>query len=555
MRTPYSPAAISVGAALLLIVPLLAYLQYVWLGQLSTQERERMQSNLRSTAWVFAMEFNREMTGLLKAVGAKPERRGEQALSEVALRLQDWKARTPHPRIVRDCSLADSPGAEHATPIRIDDTSTVLFFNNGDGFAVPLRDDPQRSVIVHLDLAFVRDSLLPEYMRTFFSATSESEFEIAIFDRERKLFFSSTKDVPPDILDKADAVASFLAFPPIPLSMVGTGRMPPPPQHDDRRMRPESNIRDGNPLQRFGPDRGNSPPKRKEVAFFELRARHQRGSLEAAVNHIRLRNLGISFGVLLLLGASVVFLLISSHKAHQLAQQQLEFVAGISHELRTPLAVLKSAGENLADGVIHDPGRAQQYGEVIKNEVERLGEMINQALDYGGIQSGKRTYDLHPLDIAAVLEEVLYAVRHKTADDIAIDTYIPPDLPQVLGDTSALQSAFENLLTNALKYSGETKWVGLEAEATAQNGRRYINIIVRDKGIGIPSSDVDDIFEPFHRARNAMDAQIPGSGLGLSITKHIVEGHGGTITATSSMEIGTVFTVRIPTHDQNGTTT
>ena len=140
---------------------------------------------------------------------------------------------------------------------------------------------------------------------------------------------------------------------------------------------------------------GESEWRMREHGLFELRLKHREGSLEAAVNNNRLRNLGISFGVLILLGASIVFLLLSTNRARRLAQQQLEFVAGISHELRTPLAVLKSAGENLADGVIQEKDHTRKYGELIKNEVMRLSEMVEKALAYAGIQSGKQRYESH----------------------------------------------------------------------------------------------------------------------------------------------------------------
>ena len=149
----------------------------------------------------------------------------------------------------------------------------------------------------------------------------------------------------------------------------------------------------------------------REQGLFELRLKNREGSLEVAVNNNRLRNIGISFGILLLLGASVVFLLLSTNRARRLAQQQIEFVAGISHELRTPLAVLKSAGENLADGVIQEKERTRKYGELIKSEVLRLSGMVEKALAYAGIQSGKQNYELRPLDVAPIIMEALQNIK------------------------------------------------------------------------------------------------------------------------------------------------
>ena len=122
--------------------------------------------------------------------------------------------------------------------------------------------------------------------------------------------------------------------------------------------------------------------------------KHRAGSLEAAVAATRRRNLAISFGILLLLGASVGFIVLSSRRAQRLATQQMEFVAGVSHELRTPLAVICSAAENLADGVIDNRDQIKRYGGLIRDEGRRLTGMVEQVLEFAGAQSGRKNYEL-----------------------------------------------------------------------------------------------------------------------------------------------------------------
>src|SRR5262249_35603336 len=122
---------------------------------------------------------------------------------------------------------------------------------------------------------------------------------------------------------------------------------------------------------------------------WQLVLTHQAGSLDVAVQKARDKNLAIGFGILLLLGVSVALTLLSAQRERRLAQQQMQFVSAVSHELRTPLAVICSAGENLADGVVQDSERARKYGTLVRNEGHRLAEMVEQVLDFAGIQSGK----------------------------------------------------------------------------------------------------------------------------------------------------------------------
>src|SRR4030095_12969171 len=135
--------------------------------------------------------------------------------------------------------------------------------------------------------------------------------------------------------------------------------------------------------QTIGPQSISDLPGRWRVIV-----QHQSGSLEAAVAGARRRNIALSFGVLLLLTLSIGLLAIASRKAQRLAEQQIEFVAGISHELRTPVAVIRSAAENLSQGVVGNTERVKRYGQMIEGEARRLGEMVERVLQYAGIESG-----------------------------------------------------------------------------------------------------------------------------------------------------------------------
>ncbi|MEP7338168.1 MAG: HAMP domain-containing sensor histidine kinase, partial [Acidobacteriota bacterium] len=292
---------------------------------------------------------------------------------------------------------------------------------------------------------------------------------------------------------------------------------------------------------------GQSPPPNEMGGMWQLHIRHHAGSLEAAVASVRRRNLFISFGILALLGASVALMMLSSRRARRLAEQQMDFVAGISHELRTPLAVIDSAAYNLDKGVVKDPQQIKNYGALIRKETGRLTEMVEQVLEFAGVQSGRQQYDLQPASITRVIDDVLASSRQLlpllNEGEFQLETSVAPDLPMVLADAQAMARALHNLLNNAMKYSGQSRWVGLRADAPSE---KQVRIVISDRGLGIPEEDLPHIFEPFYRGHEARAAQIHGNGLGLSLVKNIIEAHGGQITVKSKTGEGSSFIVILP---------
>jgi signal transduction histidine kinase len=257
---------------------------------------------------------------------------------------------------------------------------------------------------------------------------------------------------------------------------------------------------------------------------------------------VRRRNLAISSSVLGILGLSVALLFVSTRRAHDLARQQLEFVATVSHELRTPLAVIRSAADNLADGVVHDETRVRQYGELVRREGVRLTDLVEQILEFAGLQSGERSLARRPVEIDGVLREVAAAAQEAARERLTVDLALADRLPAVLGDEAALRRVFQNLIGNAVKYGAGAGWVGVEAAADLSR----IAVTVRDRGIGIAPGDQERIFDPFYRAADVASAQIQGAGLGLSLVKRIVEAHGGRVTVESAPGTGSAFVVTLP---------
>jgi signal transduction histidine kinase len=276
---------------------------------------------------------------------------------------------------------------------------------------------------------------------------------------------------------------------------------------------------------------------------WQLILTHQAGSLEAAVDTVRRRNLLVSSSILGVLGASMGLLILTTRRAQRLAQQQMEFVATVSHELRTPLAVIRSAADNLADGIVEGDAQVRKYGELVRGEGRRLTDMVEQILEFSGIQSGDRRLNAQPVMIEPLVRGVIAASASLTAAaGIAVDVTLPDNLPPVLGDEPALGRVVQNLFANAIKYGSAGSWIGVEARRQGND----VLLTIADRGIGIDPSEQARVFEPFYRAPAVIAAQIQGAGLGLSLVERIVQAHGGTVTVRSTAGSGAAFTVQLP---------
>ena len=282
---------------------------------------------------------------------------------------------------------------------------------------------------------------------------------------------------------------------------------------------------------------GDTGPPRpgEDVARWRLLVRHRAGSLEAAVSQARWRNLALSFGILMLMSVSVALIAIAARRAQALARQQMEFVAGVSHELRTPVSVIGAAADNLSQGVVTEPGRVRRYGSTIQTEARRLADTVERVLQFAGIQAGRANG--HRVAVSPVGHRGRRARRVAAGDRRCwrdARTGRAPDAASSAAEPAALRSALQNLLGNAIKYGGRAPWVRVSAREAPTRRGREVQIVVEDRGLGIPPADLPHIFEPFYRGAEALSQQIHGNGLGLSIVRSIVEAHGGRVTVTSA---------------------
>ncbi len=283
-----------------------------------------------------------------------------------------------------------------------------------------------------------------------------------------------------------------------------------------------------------------------EKAGWHLLVQHAAGSLDAAVAQARRRNLWLSFGILSVLAASVGLIVINARRSERLAAQQMDFVATVSHELRTPLAVIRSAAQNLSAGVVHDGSQARRYGDLIETEGRRLTGMVEQVLEFAGLSANRRLVRAVPVEPGTLVRDATdAAVESCREQGVEIEVDVSSDLPLIEADEDAVRRALGNLVTNALKYGADGRWIGVAARRAAANPREVL-ITVSDRGRGIDPDDLAHIFEPFYRGRYALDRQIHGNGLGLSLVQRIAEAHGGRVSVTSAAGEGTTFTLHLP---------
>jgi signal transduction histidine kinase len=275
---------------------------------------------------------------------------------------------------------------------------------------------------------------------------------------------------------------------------------------------------------------------------------HRTGPLEATITKVWRSNLIIGGIILLLLATSMLLVVVASQQAQSLASMQMDFVTSVSHELRTPLAAIHSAGQNMTDGFV--PNMAV-YGSLITSQSRQLIDLVDQILLFASARAGKLGYSITSLRLVDLFGEVqknTAAVAHQAG--FTVEFHVADASLQVMGDLKALSRCLQNLIGNAMKYSGKTRWIGVSADiANSPERPREVEISVTDRGVGISSEELSQIFKPFYRSPDVVAAQIHGTGLGLSVAKHIAESLGGRISVTSEVGVGSVFTLHLPLAD------
>jgi len=582
------------------ILGVLAVLQYRWTMQISDDEHERMRTQLRTAIGQFRQDFYREMVTASAVFQVDAELLSGHDSTRFDARYAEWSHNPANLELVTNVYIWDMRAAEGHQELKLDRQSgafvggtfpaevkkvlksapwrapggtlrriawsfdatlpgmvrPVYRFRPGwssgteeAGGGRPARERSQEDgvpgaelvgvTVIELNSSFVVHQVFPALVQRHLNL-SGTTYHVSIFstvDPAHPIFESGPALAHTD--DKPDAEMSLVESPFVQNRAPGQRPRQPgdPPPPDPLRQSPV--------LRRYAmtspaaliPGRSN----------WRVAAQHPAGSLKAAVDTTRRANLMMSFGALMILFGSSSLLFAAIHRTRALAKMQMEFVAGVSHELRTPVSVICSAADNLAEGVVEGKAQVQNYGQLIRGEARRLASMVEQILLFSAGKQNTARYNLQPLDIVSVIDGVLRDHAPGIASaGMTLERAIDPELPHVMGDGGAVARCLENLVSNAVKYGAEGGWMRVSASSAGGRNRPEVAIKVEDHGMGIASSDLRRIFEPFYRGKSAQDSQIHGTGLGLSLARKLAHAMRGDILAESEPGKGSRFTLTLP---------
>ena len=229
-------------------------------------------------------------------------------------------------------------------------------------------------------------------------------------------------------------------------------------------------------------------------------------------------------------------------KEMALARLKSDFVSNVSHELRTPLSLIRLYAETLEMGRLTSPEKYQEYYRIIRKESERLTALINNILDFSRIEAGRKEYDFRETDMRELVHATLDSYRYQIEQNGFQFEEKIDEVPPLRVDREAMARSLLNLVNNALKYSQDRKFIGVNLYR--DNGSVKLEVV--DQGIGIPHQEQQKIFEKFYRVGDPLVHNTKGSGLGLSLVRHIVQAHGGDVSVDSAPGQGSKFTIALP---------
>ncbi len=248
-------------------------------------------------------------------------------------------------------------------------------------------------------------------------------------------------------------------------------------------------------------------------------------------------------GIILLMLIGLVVIIRAVIHESEMARIKSEFVSNVSHELKTPLALIRMFGETLDSGIVSDEKKRKEFYGIIRTESERLTHLINNVLDFSKMDTGRKKYNFVKADLVQVVRNSVEAYKfHIRENGFEITGEFPDESIMLNIDKDSISQSVLNLLSNAVKYSDKTKYIKIKVSKDETSAI----ISVSDKGIGIPKIEMKKIFEKFYRVSNEQVQESKGTGLGLTLTKQIVEAHDGEINVESEPGKGSRFTIKIP---------
>lgn len=241
--------------------------------------------------------------------------------------------------------------------------------------------------------------------------------------------------------------------------------------------------------------------------------------------------------------ASGIVLLMSMYSEIRLARQKTTFVTNVSHELKTPLTSIRIFAELLKERRQPDPVKQERYLGIMLSEIERLTRLINNVLDFARMNKGTKKYNNKVCDCVELCRELVENQRVRLEHNrFVLETFYEQGPLVVNVDPEAIKQALLNVLSNAEKYSSSEKWI----KVSVTSCRPYLTITIADRGIGIDQAQSELIFKEFYRVDDSLTARVQGTGLGLTITRQILDDHGGEIRYQRNEPSGSIFLITLP---------
>ena len=514
MKLQLKARALSAAVVMTTVVVILfAALQYRWSVEVSEATGVRLADTLQLSMINWHLDFLRNFSEICLTMRVDPDHEAIGDLHQFAARVAEWKAVARYPDLVSEVYVIPAGGSARHHALRLNSSSRefeavewpAYFLTWADALDKPVstpvadqasssfmgaavrgwRFEPEPPALLHrageawilveLNTDVIRNRILPDLAHRYFQGTDGLDYLVAVAaGSPREVLYTSDADFGREVVTDADGTLNVFGRPlsaalPSPLNVFHKGsenRAPPVPAT----------------LPWFPLFRDTSAEH-----DWHLVVRHRRGGpLGSFVADMQRRHLAVSFGALLLLVVSMGMLVAASNRAQRLAQLQLDFVTAVSHELRTPLTVISSAADNIAQGIVQGQDQVKQYGSVIGNHVRQLAALVEQVLLFAATNHGQQRLTLRRLDVAHIVDATLSSTEGLIrAAQFTVERDVARDLPPVTGDLLAISQLLQNLITNALKYGCEQRWLRVRAIAVDQGVLgKEVQIMSRTGGSG-----------------------------------------------------------------------
>jgi signal transduction histidine kinase len=544
-----------------LVVIILGIAQFYWSRQVSTATSMRLADSLQMSLTNWHVDLHRELLEVCSSLRVPPRADVRADLDDYAKRLAEWRTSATHPGLLSSVTLLAHGDVGHAFDVNV--TTGEVRPRKWPAFFVPLVRELEAAhdktrwyfapalpgllrrledgwLVLALDEEILRGTVLPDLARRYFSGIHGLDYQVAVLAGPPPglVLYSSDSGFGNQPIPDADGIVQVFG---------------PPPAGAPLQLFQASSNRD---LATSSAGLAWFPifPEADRNQSWQMIVRHRRGgAMGAFVGEIRRRDVSVGISVLALLIVSVGTLIILNNRAQRLARLQMDFVTTVSHELRTPLTIIRSAADNLVDGTVREPAQLARYGSVISSQARNLTGLVEELLQFAALKERRQRHEDQPIDVGELIDATLAGARELIeAANFAVERDVEPDLPRVMGDPIALSQCLQNLIANALKYGRDGRWLGLSARAVGMDEMRELQISVSDRGIGIASSDLRHIFEPFYRSPSVA-GRVHGTGLGLALARSIADAMKGRITVASAPGKGSTFTLHLPIPDHQTT--